>query len=293
LVHYLNNQIQQTFHLKYARRGAIGEAEVIHMDLAGKKVWITGASSGIGEALAYAFARRGAELILSSRKKPDLERVAAQCKGAKATHIFPLDVALHETAAVTAQEVLEQVGTVDVLINNAGISQRSLVAETSLEIDKRIMDVNFFGAVMLTKAVLPAMIAQGSGHIIAMSSLTGKFGTPLRSAYAASKHALHGYYDSLRAEVHDQGLQVMLVCPGFVKTQVSVNALTADGTKQNKMDDAQENGMLPEVLAEKIIRAMQRGKMEAYFGGKEILGIYLKRFFPRLFARIIRKAKVT
>ncbi|MBR9921696.1 MAG: SDR family oxidoreductase [Bacteroidetes bacterium] len=262
-------------------------------ELQNKIVWITGASSGIGEALAYAFAKAGSELILSSRKRPDLERVAQSCKGAKAVHIEPLDVALHDEVAACAARVLKEIGTVDILINNAGISQRSLVKDTPLEIDKKIMDINFFGSVALTKALVPAMLDQGSGQIITISSLTGKFGSPLRSGYAASKHALHGFFDSLRAEGHEQGLRVLMVCPGFVKTNVSINAVTADGSKQNKMDDAQKAGMEPAVLARKIIRAMQKGKIEVVIGGREKMGVYVKRFFPRLFARIIRNIKVT
>ncbi|MCB0705204.1 MAG: SDR family oxidoreductase [Saprospiraceae bacterium] len=262
-------------------------------DIKNKKVWITGASSGIGEALAYAFANQGAELILSSRKRSDLERVQSKCQGAKAVHLEPLDVARHADVLETAKRVQEKIGPIDILINNAGISQRSLVEETPLDIDKRIMDVNYFGAIALTKAVLPAMLQQQSGQIIVMSSLVGKFGTPLRSTYSASKHALHGFFEALRAECYDRGLKVLIVCPGFIRTSVSINAITADGSKQNKMDDAQEHGMAPEVLAEKIIQALLAGKEEVNIGGKEVLGILLKRFFPRWFSRYIRKAKVT
>ena len=256
-------------------------------------VWITGASSGIGKALALAFASRGANLILSSRNHEKLEAVKAACPDDVQVWIEPMDTSDYDSIPAIAERVLREVGPVDILVNNAGISQRGIVSETPIEIDRRIMDTNFFGSVALTKAVLPLMLKRGTGKIVVISSLTGKFGTPLRSAYAASKHALHGYFASLRAEVHDAGLRVLLVCPGFIRTDVSMNALKSDGSPQNKLDDAQAGGMSPDVLAEKILRAIERDKLEVYFGGKEILGIYLKRFFPRFFANYIRKAKVT
>lgn len=256
-------------------------------------VWITGASSGIGEALALAFAERGAQVIISSRRKEALEAVRAKSPQAEKMTVIPLDMTDTPQIAIRAQEVLQLFGKVDILVNNAGISQRSLVKDTPLEIDRKVMEVDFFGTVALTKALLPAMLQQKNGRILVVSSLTGKFGTPLRSAYAAAKHALHGFFDSLRAEVHDAGIQVMLICPGFIKTDVSVNAITADGSKHAKMDDKQAGGMAPADLAERIIKAMLRNKEEAYFGGYELLGIYLKRFFPRVFSSYIRRAKVT
>lgn len=263
------------------------------MPFDGKVVWITGASSGIGEALAYAFAKRGARLILSSRREDRLREVQAACANIDQHLVLPLDLANADTLPAKAQEALSHAGAIDLLINNGGISQRSRAVETPLELDRRIMEINYFGAVALTKAVLPSMLERGQGHIVAISSLTGKFGSPIRTGYAASKHALHGFFDSLRAEVHDAGLYVTLICPGFIRTNVSINALTSDGTPQGKMDAAQDQGMTPEACAEKIVQAIARKKAEAYFGGKEILGVYLKRFVPGLFNRIIRKAAVT
>ena len=264
-----------------------------YLDMQDQVVWITGASSGIGEALAQAFAKRGAKVILSSRRQEALESVKANSSFGDRMEVVPLDMTKGEDIQQRAQEVIQRFGQVDILVNNAGISQRSLVKDTPIDIDRRVMEVDFFGTVALTKAVLPSMLSRKKGRILVVTSLTGKFGTPLRSAYAAAKHALHGFFDSLRAEVHDDGLRVMLICPGFIKTDVSVNAITADGTKHAKMDDKQAGGMEPSELAERIIRAMQRGKEEAYFGGYEILGVYLKRFFPRIFSRYIRQAKVT
>ena len=260
-----------------------------------KRVWVTGASSGIGEALAHAFAGCGAHLIISARNEQELNRVAAEClkAGAASVVVQPIDLTQHDAIPGVVGKVLQQVGKVDILLNNGGISQRSLAKDTALEVDKKLMNVNFFGTVALTKALLPNMLTHQLGHIVTITSLTGKFGSPLRSAYAASKHALHGFFDSLRAELGNTPIKVSLICPGYIHTNVSVNALTGDGTKQNKMDDATEQGMHPDRLAQKILRAIEKGKEEAYFGGKEVLGVYLKRFFPGYFSRLIKRAKVT
>jgi short-subunit dehydrogenase len=260
-----------------------------------KRVWITGASSGIGEALAQAFAAHGAHLILSARNEQELNRVAADCLSAGAASVLvqALDLGQHDAIPGIVQKVVQQVGKVDILLNNGGISQRSLAKDTTLDVDKKLMNINFFGTVALTKALLPNMLTHQLGHIVTITSLTGKFGSPMRSAYAASKHALHGFFDSLRAELGNTPIKVTLVCPGFVRTNVSVNALTGDGSKQNKMDDATDHGMQPDRLAQKILRAIETGKEEANFGGKEVLGVYLKRFFPGYFSRLIKSAKVT
>lgn len=259
-----------------------------------KRVWITGASSGIGEALAYAFAERGANLVLSARNETELARVAAEAHklGSKEVIVQVLDLAKHDTLPGIAAKVLGTVGKVDLLINNGGVSQRSLAIETGLEVDKKIMDINYFGTIALTKAILPAMLTHQLGHIVTITSLTGKFGSPYRSSYAASKHALHGFFDSLRAELGNTPIKVTLICPGFVRTNVSIHALTGDGAQLGTMDEATDRGMRPEAVAQKILHAIERGKEEVYFGGKEVLGVYLKRFFPRYFSKVLLKAKV-
>jgi dehydrogenase/reductase SDR family member 7B len=264
------------------------------MSFLNKRVWITGASSGIGEALAYAFAEHGAHLILSARNETELQRVAAAAlqAGAGSVLVRRLDLGQHAEIPEIVREVLEQVGKVDILVNNGGVSQRSLAVETTLEVDKKLMDVNYFGTVALTKAVLPNMLTHQLGHIVTITSLTGKFGTAYRSSYAASKHALHGFFDSLRAELGDTPIKVTLICPGFVRTNVSVNALTGTGAQLGTMDEATDKGMPPERLAQKILRAIESGKEESYFGGKEVLGVYLKRFFPAYFSKMLKKAKV-
>ena len=258
-----------------------------------KVVWITGASSGIGEALVYQYNKLGALLIISARNREELFRVKANCKNQINVHVLSFD--LNETATLNekAANAIRIFGRIDILINSGGISQRSLALETTLETEQKLLNVNFWGTVILSKAVLPSMIAQNSGSIVCISSLVGKFGTRYRSAYAASKHALHGYFDSLRIEIDNPNIHIMLACPGFIKTNVTINAVTADGSKQGTMDDAQENGMLPEVCAKEIVKAINTKKEEVYIGGRETRGVLLKRFFPKLFSKIIRKAKVT
>lgn len=259
----------------------------------GKVIWITGASSGIGEALAVALSKKGAKLILSARNGQKLEHVRSGCTSPEVHEVLPLDLAKADELAEKAKMAIAYYGRIDMLINNGGVSQRSLALDTSLEVDRSLMDVNYFGPVALTKAVLPGMIERKQGHIVVISSLTGKFGTPLRSGYAASKHALHGFFDALRAEIWKQRVFITLVCPGYIRTSISVNAMTGDGSAQGTMDKGQENGMLPEVCATKILKAMEDGKEEVLIGGMEKLGVYLKRFLPKAFSRMIRDASVT
>ena len=255
--------------------------------------WITGASSGIGEALSLALNQRGERVIISARRADELARVRQGCAFPDRVRVLPLDLSDTDALAQKVEEAVAAFGSVDVLINNGGISQRSRVSDTALDVDRRLMEVNFFGTVALTKALLPHFVARQAGHVVVISSLVGKFGTPLRSAYAASKHALHGFFDSLRAEHHRDNIRVTMVCPGFIRTQVSVNALTGDGTRQNKMDQAQEKGMSPEKCARKTIRAIDRRREEVYIGGREVAAVYVKRLFPSVFSRLLRRAKVT
>jgi len=257
-----------------------------------KTVWITGASSGIGEALAQQLSRRGAHLILSARNTGELERVRQSTATPERHRVFPLDVSQPEQLAAKTAELLQQTDKIDVLINNAGISQRALANETDLEVDRRIMEVNYFGTIALSKAVLPAMIERGSGQIVAVSSLAGIFGTPLRSAYAASKHALHGFFDSLRTEVHGDNILITLICPGFVRTNVSLNALTATGAPQGTMDNAQEAGMAADVFAQKMLRAIEKQQEEAVIAGREKIAVMLKRLAPRLLSYVMRRIDV-
>ncbi len=248
-------------------------------------VWITGASSGIGKALAHTLSRRGANLVLSSRREGALQEVQEQCASPNDHVVQPLDLAEPSSLQDAAETVQETVGPVDVLVNNAGISQRSPAVETDMSVVRHIMEVNFFGAVALAKAVLPGMQERQRGHIAVVSSLVGKFSTPLRSTYAASKHALHGWFEGLRAEVCDDNIGVSMVCPGFVRTNVSANSLTSKGRPLGHA--AEEKGIPPEECATVIADAIEEEKPEAYVGGWELLAVYLKRFFPALFRRLL------
>ncbi len=263
------------------------------MEFKNKVIWITGASSGIGEAVAYKMNQLGAKLIISSRNSESLYKVKANCKGNPLDiHVLPLDLKNTEDLPEKSAAAQKIYGHIDMIIHSGGVSQRSLAIETDISVARKIMDINFWGTVALTQSTLPAMIARNSGHIVIISSLVGKFGTKFRSAYSASKHALHGYFDSLRTEI-PPAINITIICPGFIKTNVTYNALTADGSPQNTMDDAQANGMPAAACADEIIKAIQSDKQEVYIGGKEKYGVLLKRFFPGMFAKIIRKAKVT
>lgn len=257
-----------------------------------KVVWITGASSGIGEALAKAFASEGAKLVLSSRRKEELERVKNSLKlNETDVLILPFDLNDSSRANELTQQVLSRFGRIDILVNNGGISQRSLTKDTPIEIDRKIMEINFFGTIALTKSVLPHMLNQKSGQIIVMSSVAGKFGFYFRSAYAASKHALHGFFESLRMEIYKDNVKVLIVCPGKIRTNISINAITKDGGKHNIMDESQEKGLSPEECAKQILEALKNNKEEILIGGKETKAVWVKRMFPGYFSKIIRKQK--
>lgn len=259
-----------------------------------KVVWVTGASSGIGEAVVHALAKLDCWLILSARRADKLQEVA-QAAGLSQDRylILPLDLGKSDEAPEWVLQALRFKGRVDVMIHNGGISQRAFAADTALEVDRRLMEVNYFGTLALTKALLPSMLEKGQGHLVVVSSLVGKFGTPKRSGYAGSKHALHGFFDSLRAELHDRGLRVTMILPGFVHTPLPTVALTADGSPQGRQDEATQNGMAPNIFAKKMLRAIAKQKREAAIGGWELRGLVMSRFFPGLLAKVLRKAKVT
>ena len=264
------------------------------MSFSNKVVWITGASSGIGKALAIELSKQNATLILSSRKKEALEQVKQACSDPSKVHTLVLDLEDYKTLDQKATAAIMLFGRVDVLVNNGGISQRSFVKDTNLSVDKRIMDINYLGTIALTKALLPHFIEKKSGHFVTTTSIVGKIGTPLRSSYAASKHALHGFFDSLRAEVYEDNISVSLVCPGFVTTNVSRNALTGDGSPQQTMDKATQNGIAPAHFAKLMAKAIQGKKEEVYIAGfKEKLAVFVKRLYPRLLSKMIRKLSVT
>lgn len=263
------------------------------MRLQGKTVWLTGASSGIGESLALALAEQGARLILSARRMELLEQVRARCANADRHVVFPLDLSRVERLSAHVSELLALVGSIDIVINNAGIGQRATVLETTMEVDRQIMEVNYFSVVALTRALLPQLLHRPEAMIVSISSLMGKFSTPRRSAYCASKHALIGFMDALRAEVYDSSVKVLVVCPGWIRTPFSMSALQGDGQRQGSIDPAQAKGIPPEVCANAIVRAILRDKAEIIVGGKERYGAYLKRFFPGLLRKVVTKVRIT
>ncbi len=259
------------------------------MNLKNKTVWITGASSGIGAACAIEFAKEGASLILSARNETKLAEVKNQCVGASEVHILPMDVADHSTISTKTKEAIAKAGEIHILINNAGISQRGLITESNLEIDKKIFDVNFFGNIAIVRALLPHMIKRKNGAIAVISSVTGKLSTPLRSAYSASKHALHGWYDALRAEIAADGIQVNIICPGYIKTDISINAIGAQGKKHGVMDKNQAQGISAEKCARHILMAILKNKKESFVGGKEIHSVKLRNFLPGVYYTMLEK----
>ncbi|HUP62356.1 MAG TPA: SDR family oxidoreductase [Thermoanaerobaculia bacterium] len=258
------------------------------MDFQDQVVWITGASSGIGEALAIAWSREGARVILSARNAAELERVRRLCASPDRHIIKPVDLTDGAGIAFAAAEVLRELGHVDVLVHSGGVSQRALAVDTDLATDRQIMELNYFGTIALTKAILPSMLERRAGHIVPISSVIGYVGVPLRSAYAASKHALHGFFNALRAETHKHGIRVTIVCPGYVRTKVSENALRGDGTPHGQLDETHARAMLPEEVAPAILRGVAKGKSEVHVGGREIQAIRLQRHFPRLVSRVLR-----
>ena len=262
------------------------------MSFKDKVVWITGASSGIGEHLAYAFANEGAKIVISSRNEKELNRVKNNCSKEAEVLVLPLDVAKFDRVPGITKKIIDHFGFINILINNAGVSQRALAKETQFEVDQKIMQINYLGTVAVTKAVIPYMVRQEFGHIVTMSSVLGKFGVPHRSAYAASKHALHGFFDSVRGELAHDNIKVTLICPGYVHTNVTINALKGDGSRNNVMAESTKNGMEPNVFAQKALRAIEKEKAEALIGGKELLGVYLKRFVPGIFSKITQNQKL-
>jgi dehydrogenase/reductase SDR family protein 7B len=257
-----------------------------------KVVWITGASSGIGEALALELARDGARLILSARRRELLEALRARCPDPSVVHVLAMDVAETDRAAEHAKDAISRFGRIDVMVHNAGIGQRSLIVSTPLVVDRRIMEVNYFGVVALTRALLPDMMIKGGGLFVVISSLAGYVGTPYRSTYSASKHALHGFFESLRGEHAKHGIDVTMVCPGFVRTEISKKAVAVSG-EDIANHTAVEAGLMPDVAARKIANGIAKRKREIYVGGAEVIGVYLRRYAPGVLATALKHVKTT
>jgi len=260
----------------------------------GNVAWITGASSGIGEALVYEFVRRGAVVVASYNDLPGLERVKSACTdNAKMVHCVPFD--LSDTSGINklVDEQIKIREKIDFLINIGGISQRARVDKTPIWIDRKIFEINYFGTIALTKAVLPYMIRQKSGHILATSSISGRFGFPLRSAYSASKQALHGFFETLYLENKINNIRSSVIIPGKVRTSISYHALDSEGKEHGKMDDSLDKGISPEKAALKIIKGIMKNKREILVGKNELIILHIRRYCPWLFFRIADKIKST
>jgi dehydrogenase/reductase SDR family protein 7B len=256
-----------------------------------KVVWITGASSGIGEALAYAFAAEGAQLVLSARREEELQRVAKACGNA---YVLPFDMLSLSEHADRVQDVIQTYGRIDYLVLNAGVSQRSFVKDTEFDVYRRLFEVNFFSIVSLTQAVLPVFTAQKSGVFVPVASVAGRISTPRRAAYGATKHALIGFFDSVRAEVFNDGIRVTTILPGYIKTNISLHAMNEKGEAYGKMDPNQAKGLDPGFTAQKILQAILAEKNEFFIGGfLEGFGLFVKRFFPSIMPFMLRKIKNT
>lgn len=259
----------------------------------GKVVWITGASSGLGKALAQACAARGAEVILTARRFEELENVRQSLSHPERHISIAADITDEAQVRQAHEQVLSAKYKIDWLINNAGLSQRALIAETTMQTERAIMEVDYFSQVFLTKTVLPTFLKQKSGRIIFVSSVAGLLGTQYRATYSAAKAAIHMWANSLRAEVANEGVDVSVIFPGFVKTNVSFNALDGAGKPQAKQDEAIENGLEPEVFAEIVVKALLNGQEYIVVSGaKEKLGVWVSRLSPKTLYKMIRKVKV-
>ena len=258
-----------------------------------KVIWITGASSGIGKEMALQYAEKeNTALILSSRREKELEAVKKACSSTADIAILPLDLEAVEEAEATVSKALSFFGQIDVLINNGGVSQRSLIAETDYAVFERLLKINYLGTLALSRALLPHFIAQKKGHFVVVTSVMGKYGSPYRAGYCGAKHALHGFFDVMRMEHQKDGIDVTLLCPGFVQTQVTINALTGKGAQLGKDDPATANGLALKPFVKKAIRAIERKKWEVAFGRKEKLGVYLKRVSNKLLHAIVLRSQV-
>jgi dehydrogenase/reductase SDR family protein 7B len=265
------------------------------MKIHGKTAWITGASSGIGEALAVELFRKGATVILSARNLTRLNELKERLDGMEQgrCYVVPCDVTLQQSIDQAILKIKHLPFGVDILINNAGVSQRSAALETNLVTVRDLFEVNFFGAVAVTGAILPWMISRGGGHVVVISSMAGKYGFRMRSSYSASKHALHGYFETLRAEVHDKHVKVTMVCPGRVKTDISIHSLTGDGSLYGKMDKGQANGVPVDKCARIIVHALEKDRKEVFIGGAELFLLAVKRICPPAYYWIVNRASPT
>ncbi|HEX2967890.1 MAG TPA: SDR family NAD(P)-dependent oxidoreductase [Bacteroidales bacterium] len=259
-----------------------------------KIAWVTGASSGIGQALVRKFVESGAVVIASSNDEAGLLKMK-ETFGEKSEmiHCVPFDLAHTETIYDVVGNTINKFGRIDFLLNIGGISQRARIEETPLWLDRKIFEINYFGTIAFTKAILPYMVQQKSGHILATSSISGRFGFPLRSTYSASKQALHGFFETLYLENKGNNIRVSVIIPGRVRTAISLHALDGEGKEHGKLDDGQAKGLLPEQAAGIIIKGIKKNKREILVGKGELMMLHIRRYFPWLFFRIADKIQST
>jgi short-subunit dehydrogenase len=255
------------------------------MSFADEVVWVTGASSGIGEALARGLAARGAAVVLSGRRAEALGKIAAEIGGN--AFVLPFEATDYDGLPKIVERALGWRGGIDTLLNNAGVSQRALALDTAFSVYRELMEVDFFAPIRLTQLVLPHMIARRSGRIAIVSSLAGKLGVPLRTGYCAAKHACVGYFEALRAEIETaHGVGVSVILPGSVRTQIAVNALSASGEKMRRADPNIENGIPAEKAAATILDGLAAGAREIVVAeGRELAALQMRATHPeQLFA---------
>lgn len=254
-----------------------------------KVILITGASSGIGEALAVGSAKEGAVLILAARRMEELKRVAERCSkaGAKEVLCVPLDVTDKDQVRGLLDTIQTRNWKIDVFFNNAGISQRSTVLEAKEEVERQIMEVNYFAPVYLGKALYP--LFSGDARMVIISSLSGLFGFPLRTTYAASKHAIKGYFESWQVE--NKHPHITLVFPGRIQSQISVHALHGDGAEHQVMDKAQREGMPVDKCARIILKGVAVKKRKILVGQKELILYWFYKHIPSLYYKIASSIK--
>ncbi|XP_028310656.1 dehydrogenase/reductase SDR family member 7B [Gouania willdenowi] len=259
-------------------------------------VVITGASSGLGKECARVFHAAGAKLVLCGRNEGRLQQVVEELTAASGdakqqTHTpytVVFDLADTHTVDRAADEILQCHGHVDVLINNAGISYRGNILDTHISVHRDVMETNYFGPIALTQALLPSMLRQGRGHIVVISSVQGRISIPYRSAYAASKHATQAYFDCLRAELEEHHIPVTVISPGYIRTNLSVNAVTGDGSKYGVLDQTTASGRDPTDVAQAVLTAVRHQSKDVVLAGLlPTLAVYLRAFWPALFFRLM------
>lgn len=254
-----------------------------------KVVWITGASSGIGKELSYRFSQMGAKLILTSRNESKLNSVNDSLPVSPGSAVvLPIDLEKLEPLDELTDLAWNAFGQIDYFVSNAGVGVRALVTDTDFEIDQKVMNVNYFAPVKITKRLLPYFLSRGEGHIVVISSLSAKYGVPKLAPYSASKHALEGFFESLRTETFDKNIHINMIVPGIIKTEIMINAETGKGGKHGKMGQTYDNAYSARRAAIDIVNAVRKNKESAFVGGTEGITLFINRLSPWAMRRFIR-----